>query len=510
MSWNKTVFWIIALIFLAMPIYAQTLTFPMSHYYRMETGSGSTAVDYVGLRNGTIYGASFADSKGDRGTGNYSLSYDGTNDYVDIGNIGGFKSVSLWFYPESRVGFDYLFAHNNFRIFEHTTSGNIIFGDSIGGSIDSGFDIDIHQEEWIHVVAVSNGTLSKLYINNASVGSTTLEAVSSGTVNFGRWTGNDHYFHGRLDEIAMFNYSLSQANVTKIYQYGLYKLTVDSKPVITINPDLTTEYIDKNSQNLTINISCLDDHNITSLYLDVLNASDTVIDLENLTGNNPSVIINEYDISNWMTGNYNYYANCSDGSGNLTQSSGNFNIIDESPPIISLLRPHDNAINSTSPVNFDWTTNINTSCSLYFDNILKLQENNSMNYNYLGEFTANTSIEWNVSCTANNITVNSDTRTFNFNYIQPFDINNVSPLSLNECPSNLENMLLLIFFCVFSIAIFIIGYIVKIPILSLLSSFIFIMCGFYVIPCLVIFGVVLALMGICMLAVVGIDVFSGM
>lgn len=77
-------------------------------WYPMTEGSGTTLNDYEGSNNGTISGAVWQKNK----KGSYSLDFDGTNDYVDLGATtenedlffeGG--SINAWIYIDGSGNF---------------------------------------------------------------------------------------------------------------------------------------------------------------------------------------------------------------------------------------------------------------------------------------------------------------------------------------------------------------------------------------------------------------------
>ena len=86
-------------------------------YYKMNEGSGTTLVDYVGTNDGTISEGTWVDTSLFEGTltdvevvddglqlaNNYALSFDGVDDYVDLGDLG---SLSYPFTIETSFKYD--------------------------------------------------------------------------------------------------------------------------------------------------------------------------------------------------------------------------------------------------------------------------------------------------------------------------------------------------------------------------------------------------------------------
>lgn len=158
----------------------------------------------------------------------FSLSLDGTNDYVDIGTVsdlnGSISSVTIsaWFnlsaFGDAVIsggssGSDRFYM----QIFDSTT---IRYGSGVG--FDSFIVPTLSTGTWYHVALVHNGTSAQLYLNNTE-SSSGAQVVESPTANYGSsfkigsyFTGSN-YFQGLLDEVSVFDSALSTSNLTSIY-----------------------------------------------------------------------------------------------------------------------------------------------------------------------------------------------------------------------------------------------------------------------------------------------------
>jgi hypothetical protein len=176
----------------------------------------------------------------------YSVSFDGTDDYVDTGNKFDFIQQTLNFTISAWVKFeDYSDARNQYIL--HTTdSGSRIglmlwFDNRYGqnylrsrlmasGSSYAQFMNAISDNNWHHVaVTCSQGGSIRLYVDGSELNSSTAPNTTTATAmhNFiiggalntsGQPVGS---FGGNLDEVAIFNSELSASNVTAIYNSGL-------------------------------------------------------------------------------------------------------------------------------------------------------------------------------------------------------------------------------------------------------------------------------------------------
>lgn len=199
---------------------------------------------------GALYG--FDSSGDDAGGGTpfenqYSVDFDGANDYIDCGGASDFSfnngsgtdsafSISAW------VKFDginraravskdngtgsreYLFGTNN------SNKVNMILGDG-SNNLDIQNNATINTSDWFHIVATYDGSKSisglKVYVNadasnvtDVSVGTYSGMPQSTGNLNIGRFGKTHSVFDGLVDEVAVFSKELTALDVTNIYNTG--------------------------------------------------------------------------------------------------------------------------------------------------------------------------------------------------------------------------------------------------------------------------------------------------
>ena len=364
-------------------------------WYRMEEGNGTNITDSSGNNfHGTLTnGATYSTTKGGNSTGNYSTIYDGQNDYANLGSRTGFKSISLWAYIDSRVGYDYFIGHNNFRLYSHTTTGMIHFDDSTGGSITTTYDVDLHNGEWIHIVAVNNGASSQIFINNISYGTSNLEAITPATMNIGNYPTSGHFYHGKIDEVIIFDTSLNNKEVSLIYSNGLDRINF-------------TQIANETIINLTLNQS-------TNYTFDFSFPSETKKDI-------------------------NYFINCENGvSINSTINLMHYDN-DFTPPIINMSFP--NASEENLAYNFNLWLNFTTSesavCSVN-ETAFNDTVNYDTNFNLREEIINNSAYTFNLTCIDTSIHTNTVSQLINItkDKLAP-NINFINPL-----PNNLSSIL---------------------------------------------------------------------
>ena len=160
----------------------------------------------------------------------YSMEFDGTDDYIDCGNpiplqITGNLTLSTWVKTSmSSTGFvvskDNL-TNRNYGLVVVMDGGVLrarffIFESNVLANVTS-TTINIGDNNWHHIVGVNDGTDLKIYVDG------NLEATNSGgggtidndtvNLNIGRRSDNSLFFDGKIDEVAIFNYALSERQI---------------------------------------------------------------------------------------------------------------------------------------------------------------------------------------------------------------------------------------------------------------------------------------------------------
>ena len=192
---------------------------------------------------------------------NYSMAFNGTSDYFDIGT--GLKStfdaatkasVSLWFKASSISSTvpGILFqqestdAGNNWLfVIRFSTTGQLQTGIKVGSSYPiATYTTSVNTGNWYNVVSVYDGSTLKLYLNgakvaeNLSTGSPLATSSSSAKAMIGATAVPNRYFNGQIDELAIFDKELT-ANQIKFDIYEASTTANKSADFIN-NPNLPT------------------------------------------------------------------------------------------------------------------------------------------------------------------------------------------------------------------------------------------------------------------------------
>ena len=207
-------------------------------YWSFDEGSGSIAHDDSGSGfNGAILGASWT-----TGVSGGALHFDGVNDCVDLPD-NNFKfqtfSISCWASCDSFGYYPPIFSVHNQALYGGWTiqGGAVATGNTInlvtsgtaGQLIDMVKSQPIVISHWYHIVGVKTPSYMKIYIDGELIeeDNSVSSVIYSGCVygdDFLPFIGCglnlhiiDRYFHGKIDEVRVYNRALESSEVDDLY-----------------------------------------------------------------------------------------------------------------------------------------------------------------------------------------------------------------------------------------------------------------------------------------------------
>jgi len=196
-------------------------TSQLMSYWRFDGDLNDSVGNNDGVNNGTN------DTVGIVGHAKYFNSYD-TFDYVSFG-AGSLSvsegTISLWINSEGDGSCTSFFCY----IFKHYSSGNRIYisRDRSTNTLETAFNTGdasvtshtIGTNEWHHIVLRWNGGDVTVYANGEQVDNYSRDALTSvGGFTLGTSSDTNEEYHGIIDEVLIFNSSLSAEEIYEIFE----------------------------------------------------------------------------------------------------------------------------------------------------------------------------------------------------------------------------------------------------------------------------------------------------
>lgn len=209
-----------------------------SGFWKFEEGSGNATLDSSGHGNiGSIQGSQYVASKGTNGTGNYSLNFNMVNRFINIPKsssiavTGRNLTIASWVYFSTLPN-----ASKVFGIMTKSDGNSagyllLVYNDSTA-SLKLQFRLNgITQSEpyafqagrWYHIVGLYNYSRTDVYINGVRVSGGVAYGGAVLDSNTSLFIGKDYserYFAGMIDEVGVFNYSMSGVDILNLYNNG--------------------------------------------------------------------------------------------------------------------------------------------------------------------------------------------------------------------------------------------------------------------------------------------------
>ena len=319
--------------------------------------SGAGVIDESGNDNsGTISGATWKNKTSWYIEGNqeeFGLFLDGNGDYVNVSDDDSLSfgndtdddpfSVSAWIYMKDATQFRILNKAFNSTYHEYmfatTSTDKLIFQlrDEVNTEYirtDSNIDMGVYEDEWIHVVGTYDGSSQasglNLYIDGNPIDSTDLSNSytamhnSGGNLYMGTFfvsTGGKDYGNGSIDEVRIFNKTLTSSEIKDLYSRELIGASTelyDNDATLVGYWDFDTisdQYADKSGNNNdgtaigNTSVSFVDyfteDGTASSVY-DQAAVFDGIGDY--VTISQPGVGIDPFSVSSWIKADSNHSA----------------------------------------------------------------------------------------------------------------------------------------------------------------------------------------------------------
>jgi prepilin-type N-terminal cleavage/methylation domain-containing protein len=212
-------------------------------YWRFQEERGATARDSATVNDGTLFsGATSCGNPPTAGCPTWRgghLSFDGVNDWVDLGRVGtpSAKRLQLWekmtyeawvFIEGGSVGIARTILDNHGQdpglFYEHGTFRWHVA--TVGGHINIGGYAPTHRR-WYHLVGTYDFRKgANFYINGVLFGSSPITGRLSDPSDAGIGIGGGWAppFHGLIDDVRIYNRALSPAEVAAQFEAGRWRI----------------------------------------------------------------------------------------------------------------------------------------------------------------------------------------------------------------------------------------------------------------------------------------------
>jgi len=244
-------------------------------YYKFDEGSGTTAFDSSGNGNdGTLMN----NPTWTTGITGGALDFDGIDDYVDGVDIdfpSGPFTVSAWFKTTVTSGAGALihkisnFQNQNYYIYPHTGRGGVLAGlwDGTGWQeVATDSNTTFNDGIWHHVAMVVSTTTIELFVDATSYGTVNHDntiPTNDQNFNIGRQNNNAQYFTGQIDEVRIYNRTLSAQEVSTLYSptQGILRFSAGSYSITEGNDSvaITVSRTGGSSGQVSVNYASSDD-----------------------------------------------------------------------------------------------------------------------------------------------------------------------------------------------------------------------------------------------------------
>lgn len=222
------------------PVGGADITSGLVAYYPFN---GNAADESTNSNDGTVTGATLTVDR--FGNANCAYSFDGIDDYVNIGNSVKPSlpfSISLWVKYTGDGGglikndrFSSNAYYNGFLIHTGSTGAlEFVIGSGYASpntrkSAGTDENCLLNDEKWYHIVAIAKSASDMhIYINTADKsvsyygsGTTITYSTNDGVIASGNdASGADRFYKGLIDDMRIYNRALSSDEVTALYQEG--------------------------------------------------------------------------------------------------------------------------------------------------------------------------------------------------------------------------------------------------------------------------------------------------
>ncbi len=307
-------------------------------YWKFDQTSGSV-LDELNTNNGT---AENSPTRGVTGKINKTFTFDGIDQRVDTGfqpDIEN-RSIAMWYklIDATPSGFQVSMGYDGTTA---STYGSFGAGHATNGtsciSQSSNSACYASNTDWTHIVISQNNTHVNFFLNGVLVQTDTVTTGVSGDVpgqlRFSSSRTPDSYFGGNIDEVGFWNRSLTENEVSNLYNIGnglTYPFIENIITITLISPENDTTISDLGTNFTVIGdvTSFFNTTNITYYIWDVngtLHNQSTILLNQNQTFNE-TLFIDEFTLGNFIWNAEICYENSTSSDCMFADNNFTFNV----------------------------------------------------------------------------------------------------------------------------------------------------------------------------------------
>ncbi|MFA5142452.1 MAG: LamG domain-containing protein [Candidatus Woesearchaeota archaeon] len=221
-NWNNTNY----------ELYNDSLVLMYNFDNRSELGEDSTkVVDATKYNNnGNVSGARWISSGKYNGAYNFSGAQNNAINVSGLSMISTGKAftISSWVYPLSTGSYRTIMGTDGTHRLLIDSNGKMLSQQD--GNFFSAASGDVPDGNWTNVIYWNNGTTERWYINGLQSGAehATVNAEWSSAFRIGQYDLISYPYKGFIDEVRIYNRSLSASEISQLYTFNLQKLTNSS------------------------------------------------------------------------------------------------------------------------------------------------------------------------------------------------------------------------------------------------------------------------------------------
>ncbi|MCB9991475.1 MAG: DUF1566 domain-containing protein [Rhodospirillales bacterium] len=209
----------------------------LAGHWKLDETSGTTATDSSsGGNNGTMNGGLNAGNDSAPGAVDTALDFDGSDDYVAVGNDNILNptseiTLSAWVKRTSFNSRDFVINKGQCSTapgcqywLEFSGSNSLIFevSDGVSDHKLTAADTTFNTNDWFHIVGTYDGSIQKIFVNGVQDSATfswssAINTTASELTIGNRSVNHDIPYGGQIDDVRIYNRALSKSEILYLY-----------------------------------------------------------------------------------------------------------------------------------------------------------------------------------------------------------------------------------------------------------------------------------------------------